>query len=162
MARTRASTGRTRPNLRPVSRAGEIPFALARNSRAGLENDRIDGDGDGNDIGTRVTQSRQEWLAVQRDNRCVQVSGDSMSPIVAEGASVAYATNEEDVRHLDGKMVVAWVENQPVIRWFQHCGRYAFAVPRIPRPSPSKSWSISKIPASVRAFRRVLWINTPH
>ena len=37
------------------------------------------------------SQSRREWLAAQRDNRCIQVSGDSMAPIVADGASVAYA-----------------------------------------------------------------------
>ena len=48
-----------------------------------------------------------------------------MAPIVADGASVAYAKEEDDVQQLDGKLVVAWVDNQPVVRWFQQCGRYA-------------------------------------
>ena len=67
-----------------------------------------------------------------------------MIPIVADGASVAYAKEEEDVLQLDGKLVVAWLDNQPVVRWFQQCGRYALLRARIPVPFPSRCWSISK------------------
>ena len=90
------------------------------------ELDRSESSGGPNDDGdARFSQSRREWQAAQRDNRCVQVSGDSMTPILADGASVAFAPGEEDTRQLDGKMVVTWVENQPLVRWFQHCGRFA-------------------------------------
>ena len=34
----------------------------------------------------RVSESRRDWLAAQRENRCVFVSGDSMSPVVADGS----------------------------------------------------------------------------
>ena len=51
----------------------------------------------GDEAGSRFSQSRREWLAAQRDNRCIQVSGDSMAPILADGASVAYAKGEEDI-----------------------------------------------------------------
>ena len=112
---------------------------------------------------SRVADSRREWIAAQRENRCVSVSGDAMAPIVADGASVAYAKEEEDVQQLDGKLVVAWIDNQPVVRWFQQCGRYAVA---------SCAEPAARVPQQVLVdleddkqkprFRRVLWVNTPH
>lgn len=114
------------------------------------------------EAGSRFAQSRQEWLAAQRDNRCVQVSGDSMIPIVADGASVAYARDEDDLRQLDGKMVVAWMENQPVVRWFQHCGRYALLRAENPSTVPQQILVDLEDPRQRPRFRRVLWINTPH
>ena len=41
-------------------------------------------------------QFQKEWLQAQHDNRCLQISGDSMAPIVADGASVAYSSKDED------------------------------------------------------------------
>ena len=35
--------------------------------------------------------ARSEWLAAQREGRCIDVVGDAMAPIVADGASVAYS-----------------------------------------------------------------------
>jgi hypothetical protein len=114
------------------------------------------------EAGSRFAQSRHEWLAAQRDNRCVQVSGDCMTPIVADGASVAYARDEDDLRQLDGKMVVAWIENQPVVRWFQHCGRYALLRAENPSTVPQQILVDLEDPRQRPRFRRVLWINTPH
>ena len=61
-----------------------------------------------------------------------------MAPIVADGASVAYSAHDEDVRQLDGKMVVVWLEDQPVVRWFQHCGRYALLRAENPKAVPQQ------------------------
>jgi hypothetical protein len=110
----------------------------------------------------RGTHTREEWLDAQRDNRCVHVGGDAMAPIVADGASVAYSARDEDVRQLDGKMVVVWLENQPVVRWFQHCGRYALLRAENPKAVPQQTLVDLEDPAEPVRFRRVLWINTPH
>jgi hypothetical protein len=116
----------------------------------------------GDEGGSRLLQSRREWVSAQRDNRCIQVNGDAMAPIVADGASVAYAKNEEDVRLLDGKMVVTWIENQPVVRWFQHCGRFALLRAENASTVPQQVLVDLEDPRQRPRFRRVLWITTPH
>jgi hypothetical protein len=119
-------------------------------------------DASSDEAGARFSHSRREWLAAHRDNRCIQVSGDSMTPIVADGASIAYARDEDDLRELDGKMVIAWLENQPVVRWFQYCGRYALLRAENPRTVPQQILVDLEDPRQRPRFRRVLWINTPH
>ncbi len=114
------------------------------------------------DDGSQTTDSRREWLAAQRENRCVFVSGDAMAPIVADGASVAYARDEDDVQHLDGKLVVAWLDNQPVVRWFQQCGRYALLRAHNPATTPQQVLVDLEDTKHTPRFRRVLWVNTPH
>jgi Peptidase S24-like len=107
-------------------------------------------------------ESRREWQAAHRDNRCIKVSGDAMAPVVADGASVAFARDEEDARQLDGKMVVTWLENQPVVRWFQHCGRFALLRAENPTTVPQQLLVDLEDGRQRPQFRRVLWINTPH
>jgi hypothetical protein len=114
------------------------------------------------DAGSRLTDSRRDWIAAQRENRCVFVSGDAMAPIVADGASVAYAKEEEDVQQLDGKLVVAWLDNQPVVRWFQQCGRYALLRCQNPTTVPQQVLVDLEDNKQKPRFRRVLWVNTPH
>jgi phage repressor protein C with HTH and peptisase S24 domain len=107
-------------------------------------------------------ESRREWQAAQRDNRCIKVTGDAMAPVVADGASVAFARDEEDARQLDGKMVVTWLENQAVVRWFQHCGRFALLRAENPATVPQQLLVDLEDGRQRPQFRRVLWINTPH
>src|SRR5262249_1647089 len=114
------------------------------------------------DEGSKLSQSRREWATAQRDNRVVLVGGEAMAPIVADGASVAYAKHEEDPQHLDGKLVVAWVENQPVVRWFEHCGRFALLRAQNPSTVPQQVLIDLEDPKQRPRFRRVLWVNTPH
>jgi hypothetical protein len=114
------------------------------------------------DDATRTSDSRREWLAAERDNRCVAVSGDAMAPIVADGASVVYAKEEDDIQQLDGKLVVAWIDNQPVVRWFQQCGRYALLRAQNPSTVPQQVLVDLDDTKHKPRFRRVLWVNTPH
>jgi phage repressor protein C with HTH and peptisase S24 domain len=108
-------------------------------------------------------ESRREWQTAQRDNRCIKVSGDAMAPVVADGASVAFARDEEDVKQLDGKMVVTWLENNhAVVRWFQHCGRFALLRAENPATVPQQLLVDLEDARQRPEFRRVLWINTPH
>ncbi len=109
-----------------------------------------------------IGESRREWQAAHRDNRCIKVSGDAMAPVVADGASVAFARDEEDARQLDGKMVVTWLENQAVVRWFQHCGRFALLRAENPATVPQQLLIDLEDSRQRPQFRRVLWINTPH
>jgi hypothetical protein len=126
------------------------------------DDDSPGGDPPGREVGPRALSGRQEWLAAQRDNRCIHVSGDAMVPIVADGASVAYFPRDEDVRHLDGKLVVVWLEGQPLVRWFQHCGRYILLRAENPKTVPQQILVDLEEPGEPPRFRRVLWINTPH
>jgi Peptidase S24-like len=148
--------------------AGRADGLRRRDDLLGLPQDPLtlpdpeSADGSADEAGSRFSQSRREWLAAQRDNRCIQVNGDSMAPIVADGASIAYARDEDDLRQLDGKMVVAWMENQPVVRWFQHCGRYALLRAENPGTVPQQILVDLEDPRQRPRFRRVLWINTPH
>jgi phage repressor protein C with HTH and peptisase S24 domain len=119
-------------------------------------------DRSGDETGARHSQSRTEWLAAQRDNRCIQVSGDSMAPILADGASVAYARNEEDLQHLDGKMVVTWVDGQPLVRWFQNCGRFALLRAENPGTVPQQVLVDLEDSSQRPRFRRVVGFNSPH
>jgi phage repressor protein C with HTH and peptisase S24 domain len=110
----------------------------------------------------RGSHVRQEWLAAQRENRFIRVSGDAMAPILADGASVAYSPREEDVSQLHRKMVVVWLDGNPMVRWFEHCGRYALLKAENPSVVPSEILVDLEESRDSLRFRRVLWINSPH
>ena len=151
--RDEPSTGHE--SLESAERAG-LPYD-PRSSGGQPENLRTDAD-----LGPRSSQSHREWLAAQRDNRCIQVSGDSMAPILADGASVAYAKTEEDLQQLDGKMVVTWVEGQPLVRWFQNCGRFALLRAENPNTVPQQVLVDLEDTKQRPRFRRVVGFNSPH
>ena len=106
--------------------------------------------------------ARSEWLTARREGRCIDVAGDAMGPVVADGASVAYSAHEEGPEQLHNKLVVAWIEGQPIVRWFQHCGRYALLRAENPDTVPKERLVDLDDKDHPSRFRRVLWINTPH
>jgi hypothetical protein len=113
--------------------------------------------------GPDVNQAaRSEWLAARREGRCIDVVGDAMTPVVAHGASVAYSAQEEGPDQLHNKLVVAWIEGQPTVRWFQHCGRYALLRAENPDTIPQQRLVDLEEHDHPPRFRRVLWINPPH
>ncbi len=106
---------------------------------------------------------RREWLAAQRENRCIRVAGDAMAPILADGASVAYSANDEDVSLLHKKMVVVWLNGEPMVRWFEQCDRrYALLKAENPGAVPAEVLVDLEDLRDPPRFRRVLWIHTPH
>jgi hypothetical protein len=144
-------------------RAGGDRFSLHLDSPLASRPEHFSGtDGVGDEPAARVSQTRREWLAAQRDNRCIQVVGDSMAPILADGAWVAYAKSEEEIPHLDGKMVVTWVENQPLVRWFQNCGRFALLRAENPNTVPQQVLVDLEDSKQRPRFRRVVGFNSPH
>jgi hypothetical protein len=85
-----------------------------------------------------------------------------MAPIVAHGAQVAYAENEEPFNELEGKLVVAWIDAKPIVRWFRQSGRYGLLRAENPDHTPSILLLDLDAPTAQRMVRRVLWISTPH
>jgi len=112
--------------------------------------------------GPRYVAARSEWLDAERDCRCIQVVGDAMAPILMDGAYVAFAKNEEPLAALDGKMVVAWIDNQPIVRWFQFCDKVAVLRAENPATVPNQLLVDLESRPEERKVRRVHWINTPH
>jgi hypothetical protein len=112
--------------------------------------------------GPRYLAARSEWLDAERDCRCIQVVGDAMAPILMDGAYVAFAKSEEPLADLDGKMVVTWIDNQPIVRWFQFCDKVAVLRAENPATVPNQVLIDLSNRRDDRKVRRVLWINTPH
>jgi len=112
--------------------------------------------------GPRYLAARSEWLNAERDCRCIQVVDDAMAPILMDGAYVAFAKDEEPLADLDGKLVVAWIDNQSIVRWFQYCDKVAVLRAENPATVPNQVLVDLESRAGECKVRRVLWINTPH
>lgn len=113
--------------------------------------------------GPRYLAAPAEWLAMQSDCQCVRNVGDAMSPIVADGAYVVHGRPEDDLAELDGKLVVAWLDDdEPLIRWFQLCGRYALLRAENPAAEAEQHLVDLETRSTQRRICRVLWISTPH
>lgn len=95
-------------------------------------------------------------------DRCMRVDGIDMAPIVADGAYAAYSDVDEPPADLDGKLVVAWVGDRTIVRWFQHAGTFAMLGAENPAASPATMLVRLDDLANPARFRRVLWINTRH
>lgn len=104
----------------------------------------------------------REWLDTVRECRCVRVADDAMKPIAANGAYVAFAVDEEPYETLDGKIVVAWVEGQALVRWFERHGRYAVLRAENPQVDEPQRLIDLQDDAPPPVLRRVRWINTLH
>jgi hypothetical protein len=112
--------------------------------------------------GPRYLAARSEWMDAERDCRCIQVVGDAMAPILMDGAYVAYSKVEEPLPDLDGKLVVAWVDNQALVRWFQFCDKVGVLRAENASTVPIQTLVDLGSRPEERRIRRVLWINTPH
>jgi len=115
-----------------------------------------------NASGPRFMAAHREWLAARRDCRCIRNEGDAMTPIVFDGAYVAYSDADEELDALDGSLVVAWVEGRPLVRWFARSGRYGVLRAENQLHDPATVLVDLGLPDSSRKIRRVLWISTPH
>ncbi|WP_435017077.1 S24 family peptidase [Tundrisphaera sp. TA3] len=111
--------------------------------------------------GTSYAAARREWQDARRSLRHLRVADASMTPIVAEEAIVAYAEAEPISEMLDGKLVVAKIDGQEYVRWFQHCGRYALLRAENPATDPP-TILVDPSAEGDSAYHRVLWISTPH
>jgi hypothetical protein len=155
----RASQPQRREREDPIN--GEHPLATG-NEVALIEVNDVEHEPLTRTSGPRYLAARSEWLDAERECRCIQVVGDAMAPILMDGAYVAFAKDEEPLAALDGKMVVAWIDNQPMVRWFQFCDRIALLRAENPATMPNQLLVDLEIGSEEAKIRRVLWINTPH
>jgi hypothetical protein len=88
----------------------------------------------------------------------VQVEGDDMAPVLADGAQVAYEDREEPLADLAGGLVVAQVGSQLLIRWLELSGTYAILRAEHPDVAPI----LINLQNQAHAIRRVLSLSTPH
>jgi SOS-response transcriptional repressor LexA len=102
------------------------------------------------------------WVQAEREGRCVRVEGDAMTPLLADGAQVAFAAGDEPIDALDGALVVAWVDGEPVVRWFRRSGGFGLLRAENPEYLPNLQLLDLATPGGERRVRRVEWISTPH
>ncbi len=115
-----------------------------------------------NESGPRYMAARREWLAARRDCRCVRVDGDAMSPIVGDGAYVAFSDAVSNLEEVENSLVLAWVDGQTLIRWFERSGRYGVLRAENPNFEPATLLIDLESPEARQMVRKVLWISTPH
>lgn len=111
--------------------------------------------------GPRYLAARREWLTASRDCRCLRIDDDAMSPIIESGAFVAFADSPEPEEELVNTLVVAWVQGQPLVRWFELSGRFGLLRAENPEHEPGTILLDPETPDQDRIIRRVHWISTP-
>jgi hypothetical protein len=154
--------------LRESPRRGAVPGAEGAARLEAADSDLVLVDIDsGNEpltssCGPRFIAARREWQEAERDQRCLRVSDDAMAPLVASGAYVAYTDQPAPVDQLDGRLVVAWIgEEPPIVRWLQYVGHYVMLRAESAEAYPlTRLIDVSAQNAGYR-FRAVSWISTP-
>ena len=53
--------------------------------------------------GPRFVAAHREWHAAELEHRCLHISDDSMAPLIADGAYVAYSEADDSFGELDGR-----------------------------------------------------------
>jgi len=112
--------------------------------------------------GPRYVAARGEWLAARRAFRHLRVADDSMSPIVRRGGPISPMPRPSPPPR---RSTTSWwwpgVGGEPIVRWFQHCGRYALL--RAENPAAADPSILVDLEGAEKPrFHRVLWISTPH
>ncbi|WP_165070624.1 S24 family peptidase [Paludisphaera rhizosphaerae] len=102
----------------------------------------------------RAGRGEREWLEARREGRCLTVPDAAMEPVLPRGAMVAYTSEEESARELDGRMVAAWIDGQPMVRWFQDLGDHGLLRAQDPAERPFQVNLDDELPR----IRRILWI----
>jgi hypothetical protein len=108
------------------------------------------------------TDAQRGWQQAEREGRCVRVEGNGMTPILADGARVAFSAEDEAPEDLEGALVVAWIDGRPLVRWFRLSGNYGLLRAENPETVPGIQLVDLRAPHEGRQLRRVLWISTPH
>jgi len=134
--------------------------ALLRRALEHLERRPLSGEGDSAEAGEGPTGDSLQPSDPLPNS--VRVEGDAMAPIVADGARVVFAEEDEALELLDGKLVVARVEGRSLVRWFSRSGQFGLLRAENPAHEPATILIDFAVRDPRRSIRRVLWINTPH
>ena len=104
----------------------------------------------------RAGRGEREWLDARREGRCLTVPDTAMEPVLPRGAMVAFASEVEPARELEGRMVVAWIDGAPLVRWYQDQGDHALLRAQDPAERPVRV----AIDGETARIRRILWIES--
>lgn len=138
------------------------PGRMARRLDSADESDLRNGEFVGRQAG--ADRHAESPTPAQGETPCIRVAGNAMAPILADGALVAYSARDEDVSLLHKKMVVVWLNGQPIVRLFEltRDPRYALLKAGNPEAEPAQILLDLEDPRDPPQLRRVLRIDTPH
>jgi len=74
----------------------------------------------------------RQWIPHPRETVAVRLSDDAMNPILPAGSVVAIDRALTDPQQLQGRIVVALSEGQPLVRWLEISGRHLILRPNQP------------------------------
>jgi Peptidase S24-like/Bacteriophage CI repressor helix-turn-helix domain len=74
----------------------------------------------------------RQWLPHPRETVSVRLEDDAMNPILPTGSVVAIDRSINDPQRLQGRLVAACPEGQPMIRWLDISGRHLILRPHQP------------------------------
>lgn len=74
----------------------------------------------------------RQWIPHPRETVAAQLQDDAMHPILPAGSVVAIDRAVHDPQQLQGKLVAAAPEGQPMIRWLEISGRHLILRPNLP------------------------------
>lgn len=150
--------GRPEPVAVPAAPSNGLPAAASRHVL--IRVDDPDGD-DGRPAkgGPTALMVLREAVTSVPSTRCLLVRGEAMAPLLADGAVIAFAADPEPVEQLDGNLVVATVDDRPVIRRLQVVGH--LAVLRAIDPS-FEPIALPLTEPAAATIRRVVWATTLH
>ncbi|HEV3164769.1 MAG TPA: hypothetical protein VGZ22_12140 [Isosphaeraceae bacterium] len=101
------------------------------------------------------------WKPAELDGRFIEVVDYAMQPLILPGAFVGYSAMDEAPDTLDGKLVVAWIEGRPIVRWLHRWGRFAVLRSQTESLSQvSELIDLDRLPTE-GPIRRVLWVSIP-
>ena len=85
-----------------------------------------------------------------------------MRPMIEAGGIVVFNRDAEEPQQLDGRLVVAWLDNAaPIVRWYQRSGRFVLLRPENPTTEPNTLLLPIDADSERQTIRRVVWISTP-
>jgi hypothetical protein len=74
----------------------------------------------------------RQWLPNPDETVGVRLTDDAMYPILPAGSVVAIDRTKTDIPSLQGRMVAAWPDDEPMIRWLELSGRHLILRPNQP------------------------------
>ena len=99
----------------------------------------------------------RKWLPHPKETVAVRLVDDSMAPILPAGSVVAVDRSVTDPVKLQGRMVAAAPEGQPMIRWLEVTGRHLILRPNQPtRDHPLIPVEVDSLPHGL-ILGQVVW-----
>jgi hypothetical protein len=100
----------------------------------------------------------RQWIPHPKETVAVRLEDDAMHPILPEGSVVAVDRAVRDPQQLQGRLVAARPDGQPMIRWLDISGRHLIFRPNQPsRENPIIPVELDPKVASQVVIGQVVW-----